>query len=334
MKRALLIACFAVSLIGCGQSSVSPDIVHIHGNTMGTSYQVSWVGGNEVSASVKAAVDERLRLINRTMSTYDSQSELSLINDSKQTLFPVSDDLSQVLNISLDVFAKTDGLFDVTVGPLVNLWGFGPGSVRIRAPDVVEVEKQLEKVGSSALIINGGELLRREYRYIDLSAVAKGWAVDEISTLMESRGYSNYLVEIGGEIKLSGQKAPGYPWKIAIERPDTDVTQRKPQLIISPGDRAVATSGDYRNYFEENGVRYSHTINPRTGRPIEHKLASVTVVHPSSAYADAWATALSVAGEENAMVLAERNQLAAYLIVRSGDGFTEKYSSKFKEWFH
>ena len=300
---------------------------------MGTQYNISWVAAEDQSNHVKQLVDNRLKQINKAMSTYDPQSELSQINSQKPKQARLSKDLADVMAIALEVNQKSGGLFDVTVGPLVNLWGFGPDPIPSGIPDKQALAEALGKTGSEALQLDDVVLTLQESRYIDLSAVAKGWAVDEIAQLLEAQGYQNYLVEIGGELLLSGKKPTGQSWKIAIERPVSGLQQRSPQLIIAPGDRAVATSGDYRNYFEKEDVRYSHTIDSRNGWPIRHKLASVTVVHESSAYADAWATALNVAGPQEGLRLAEQNQLAAYMIVRSPKGFEEHYSKQFAEWF-
>ncbi|MFP3365939.1 FAD:protein FMN transferase, partial [Pseudoalteromonas sp. SIMBA_148] len=157
--------------------------------------------------------------------------------------------------------------------------------------------------------------------YADLSGIAKGYGVDRVADVLEANGIENYLVEVGGEIRVKGEKPGHKPWRIAIEAPKS--FERSVQRIIDPGNAAVATSGDYRNYFEQDGVRYSHTIDPRTGRPIQHSLASVTVITPDCASADAWATALNVLGAEKAMTIADRENIAAYFIVKTDDGFKQ-----------
>lgn len=331
--RVLLLIAVSLFVAGCMPEKETRQVYKISGNTMGTTYNISWVDDSDRSFELKNRVDHRLREINAAMSTYISNSELSLINQSENSSFTISPDLAEVLSISLSIHQSSGGLFDVTVGPLVNLWGFGPDASIDRQPSEAQIERQLKRIGGDALTLQGLDLHRAEYRYIDLSAVAKGWGVDEIAELYESQGVDSYLVEIGGEMRLSGDKPSNTPWRIAIERPAGDMQERSPQLIFSPGSRAVATSGDYRNYFEQDGVRYSHTIDVKNGKPITHKLASVTVVHKSSAYADAWATALNVAGPEAGMELAEQNGLAAYMIVREENGFEEYFSNQFREWF-
>ena len=222
------------------------------------------------------------------------------------------------------------GLLDVTIGPLVNLWGFGPQNRPEKVPTEKLIDTTRQKVGLDKLKI-GTTWASKSHPdlYIDLSTIAKGYAVDKLAELLQTFSINNYLVEIGGEMRLAGQKASGKPWKIAIEKPETE--QRSIQKIISVGDNAVATSGDYRNYYEQNGVRYSHLINPTTGYPIKHNLVSVTVIHASSMTADGLATALNVMGKEKALELAEKDGIAVLLITKEKDGFTEYTSSKFEQ---
>ena len=331
--RLVLLFGIVAFVAGCLPDKGTQEVYKIAGNTMGTTYNISRVDTEDRSFDIKNRVDHRLREINAAMSTYISNSELSQINRSDDINFRVSSDLAEVLSISLSIYRASQGLFDVTIGPLVNLWGFGPDAKVERQPSNEQILLQLDRVGSDALKLQALTLERSEYRYIDLSAVAKGWGVDQIAELYEDYGIDNYLVEIGGEMRLSGNKPSDIPWRIAIERPSGDLQQRSPQLIFSPGARAVATSGDYRNYFELDGVRYSHTIDVKTGKPISHRLASVSVIHERSAYADAWATALNVAGPEAGLLLAEQNNLAAYMIVREENGFKEYFSNQFRAWF-
>ncbi|WP_419810843.1 FAD:protein FMN transferase [Bacterioplanoides sp.] len=328
---------FAVLLIGtlnaCTPGSADP-IQKISGPTMGTLYHISWLG-SEDRVSVKNQVDQRLAEINKVMSTYDPASELSLIN--QLTKWPieqsVSAELANVLQLSLDVYQKSDGAFDITVGPLVNLWGFGPQGDPEKVPDKAQIQAGLSRVGSDAISLSDQQLTITQARYLDLSAIAKGWAVDDIARLLETQGITNYLVEIGGEIRTSGQKADATPWRIAIERPDVGL-QQTAHRVFSPQGRALATSGDYRNFFIKDGVRYSHTISPKTGYPVAHELASVTVVNNSAALADAWATALNVAGPERGMQLADSLDLAVYMIVRDeNDQLNELTSTTFNLWF-
>ena len=333
VMKQLLFTLLVLIITACSNAP-EPQIFHISGATMGTGYNVRWVASADQSEAVKTQVDERLAEINRVMSTYDPQSELSLLNQRRDTPFrqTVSADLAEVLGLSLMLYQHSGGLFDVTVGPLVNLWGFGPAGDVTMAPSDEDINLALEQTGADAIRLDGAVLSLQSPRYIDLSAIAKGWGVDEIAQLLESLGHRHYLVEIGGEIRVSGAKPGDIPWRIAIERPQQSL-QQQAQLILEPGNRAVATSGDYRNFFVADGVRYSHTISPLSGKPVEHSLASVSVIHESAALADGWATALTVAGPQQAMALATEHQLAVYMIIRGESDYHSQASPLFKTWF-
>lgn len=220
------------------------------------------------------------------------------------------------------------GKLDITVGPLVNLWGFGPEA----RPEVVPSEALLETTransGLQHLTLEKNKLSKAiPELYIDLSTIAKGYGVDVVAELIESQGIENYLVEIGGEMRLKGFKASGVLWHIAIEKPIS--SERSVQQIVVPGNNAVATSGDYRIYFEQDGQRFSHIIDPHTGKPINHKLVSVTVIHPSSMTADGLSTAMMVMGEKEAYRFAQENNIAAYFISKTENGFREQITVKF-----
>ena len=332
--RILLILFTVLFISGC--DTQNDKIIKIKGETMGTYYHVSFVGDNSSnSTALKERIDQRLIAINKSMSTYDPQSELSLLNkgelatdaDGWVTLSP---DLAEVLSMSLDVWHNSEGSFDVTVGPLINIWGFGPDKRPDNAPSNDLIQSKLSDIGSEKI-----ELDREAHKvrlqsplYIDLSAIAKGWAVDEIADLIEEQGYQSFMVEIGGEIRAQGKKPKNQPWRIAIERPSFNIGQDV-ALIVELDQQGVATSGNYRNYFEENGVRFSHTIDPNTGYPIKHNLASVTVIHESTGLADAWATAITVVGPDKGLALAEQNQLAVFMLVSENNSFKEVFSNEF-----
>ena len=310
---------------------------------MGTEYHISWVSDKQSKAALdserkklKQLVDNLLIDFNKSMSTYDPSSELSLINqraDTDSSWQVISADLYRVLVMSKQVNQQSSGAFDVTVGPLVNLWGFGPSKSQNQIPDQEEIHSMLLQVGSDAINLRqsdkGFELQLTSQRYIDLSAIAKGDAVDVIGLLLQKQGVDNYLVEVGGEIIAHGNKPENQPWRIAIEAPNDD--GRGVQIIIPLSSMGVATSGDYRNFFEQDGQRFSHTIDGRTGYPVKHNLASVSVLHESVAMADAWATALTVLGAEEGLKLAEKHSLAAYFIVRTDKGFEQHASRRFEQ---
>ncbi|TNE82073.1 MAG: FAD:protein FMN transferase, partial [Gammaproteobacteria bacterium] len=238
-------------------------------------------------------------------------------------------DMLRVIQVSREVFQLTGGAFDPTVAPLVNLWGFGPDPALDKVPPKSSINHQLARVGLNKLSVDddAGNARRTREIQLDLSAVAKGYAVDVVADMLTARGLTNYLVEVGGELRISGHKAGQKSWRIAIESPEEN--RHEVQQALTPGDAGIATSGDYRNYFERDGKRYSHTIDPRTGYPVTHQLASVTVIAERTAYADAMATALMVMGQREALALAEKNDLAVYLLVKEGDGFKSYASPAF-----
>ena len=303
------------------------------GLTMGTSWSVM-INAEALPLprkQLKAQFDSILDRVNGEMSTYLPESELSIINAAHSTgPVPVSPALMQVLEAARGISRLTQGAFDVTVGPLVDLWGFGPGQdftvpadeqVR-RATALAGFEKLRLDPAASTLEKAGGGVS------IDLSAIAKGCGVDRVADYLDSLQLDDYLVEIGGEIRARGVNREQAPWQIGIEQPVAG--QRGVQRIIKLDNTAMATSGDYRNFFEQDGIRYSHTIDPRTGRPVSHGLASVTVLHPSAMLADAWATGLLVLGPDQGYATALENGLAAYFIVRHDEGFREKFTPGFE----
>lgn len=329
----LLVLC-TINLWGCTESSSS--MVSINGETMGTTYSVKYinVAGQKkglTPAQVKTKIDTRLVEINQLMSTYIQNSELSQLNRHPANhAFAISPATEYVLQEALSLYALSNGMLDVTVGPLVNLWGFGPTYRANNIPSAEQLELAMRHVGIDKFILNPGSVTKFHPNvYIDLSTIAKGYGVDEIAELLGTLGYANYLVEIGGEMRVAGTKPNNENWLIAIEKPVSN--ERSIQRVISIGNNAIATSGDYRNYFEENGIRYSHLINPKTGYPIQHKLVAVTVVAELSIHADGLATALMVLGTEPAMALAEDEGIAALFITKEGDAFVEYQTSAFTQ---
>lgn len=311
-------------------------LVQFSGSTMGTTYTVKarQVPDGMSAMDLQTQVDHILVDVNQQMSTYDESSELSRFNQNQSTAWvAVSEDLAQVVQRSLEISRSTDGAFDVTVGPLVNLWGFGPDLGEDQTPSDTAVQAALDRVGYQQLQARLSPPALKKDRadlYVDLSAIAKGFGVDKIVQYLESQGISHYLVEIGGELRGKGLNPQDVPWRIAIEEPNPG--KRAVQQVVEIVDRGIATSGDYRNFFEIDGQRYSHAINPRTGQPIRHQLASVTVVDESAMEADAWATALLVLGPEGGAAMAEKQNLAAFFIVINGSGLQEKPSPQFAQY--
>lgn len=329
----LLFITLIVLLAGCERE---PDRTVLEGLTMGTTWSVVISGKmpDQERRLLQETIQARLDELDRTMSTYMEDSELSLVNRSRETgWIDVPDDLHSVIAKAMEISYLTGGAFDITIGPLVNLWGFGPGERDESVPATEEIRAVLNKTGYSKLKLGMSPPAIRKTEpdlYLDLSGIAKGHAVDEIAALTQSRNINNYMVDIGGEIRVKGTNPEGRIWRLGIEKPVSG--ERSVQRIISLEDMAMATSGDYRNYFEHEGVRYSHTIDPRTGRPVRHNLASVTVLHASAMTADALATALLVMGPTEGLKFAARNQLPAFFIIKTRDGFIERYTEPFRHY--
>ncbi|EOX3345323.1 FAD:protein FMN transferase [Vibrio cholerae] len=329
MRNWLVALASLLLLAGCEKPA---EQVHLSGPTMGTTYNVKYIQqpGIVDSKTLQTEIDRLLEEVNDQMSTYRKDSELSRFNQhTSSEPFAVSTQTLTVVKEAIRLNGLTEGALDVTVGPLVNLWGFGPEA----RPDVVPTDEELNArraiTGIEHLTIEGNTLSKDiPELYVDLSTIAKGWGVDVVADYLQSQGIENYMVEIGGEIRLKGLNRDGVPWRIAIEKPSVD--QRSVQEIIEPGDYAIATSGDYRNYFEQDGVPYSHIIDPTTGRPINNRVVSVTVLDKSCMTADGLATGLMVMGEERGMAVAEANQIPVLMIVKTDDGFKEYASSSFK----
>jgi len=329
-RARLLLPLFLVVLVAftlarlCSQTAPGVPL-EFRGTTMGTTYSVKIVAPGASSAeqsSIRAMIEERLGAVNQLMSTYDPESELSRFNLSRSTgAFPVAPETLEVFRVAQQVSEITGGAFDVTVGPLVAAWGFGATDRVPARPPQQELAALRDRVGYRLIEIDpSAKTIAKNHpdTVCDLSAVAKGYAVDVVAQRLLERRYGDFLVEVGGEMKARGERAGGGPWRVAIERPAA--AQRSIFKVVELSDRALATSGDYRNYYELDGVKLSHLIDPRSGRPIAHRLASVSVVHASAAHADALATGLGVLGPDEGYTLAERLGLAAYFIVRERDG--------------
>ncbi|WP_119395508.1 FAD:protein FMN transferase [Salinibius halmophilus] len=328
-KRILMMGSLLASLlllVGCQKEQLQS----FSGRTMGTQYNITLVG-NEVQAGLVARqISAELSDFSDIFSTYVRDSEINQISQAPVgEWIAVSEHMYQLLSLALDVSRQSGGAFDPTIRPLVDIWGFGP----LQRPDAVPAEQEiadaLAAVNWQMLELNEGQVRKLAPLSLDLSAIAKGYGVDVIADMLEEAGFQRYLVEVGGEMRLKGLKPNDEIWRVAVETPDSVVRQAYKVLEIT--DIALATSGDYRNYFEENGKRYSHTIDPRSGWPIEHDMASVSVLASSSALADAWATAIYVVGPEQGQQLASANNLAMFMIVRQNGEFVDTMTPKFTE---
>ena len=311
------------------------------GLTMGTTYQVKIthqpLSEKEVTA-IKQKVDSTLVDVNRQMSTYDPQSEISRFNDFRDTVaFPVSREFNMVVKEAIAVSRLSGQTFDITVGPLVDLWGFGKKGSRQSPPAEEEIRALMDRIGIENLSTVDGNALKKKIPglNIDLSAIAKGYGVDAVAAMLEKAGCENYMVEIGGEVRTRGLNDSGEAWKIGIDSPGlSSLPGEDIRMILALQDVAVATSGDYRNYFEYDGKIFSHTIDPATGRPVVHDLASTTVVAKNCMKADALATALMVMGKDKGLTFIESvKDVEALFITRRGkDHFDVFQSSGFKQY--
>ena len=301
---------------------------------MGTTYTVKVIAaplGRSERRRIASAIDAALEDVNSKMSTYIGGSELSAFNRHRSTdPFPLSPATLQVLLISKRVHRASLGAFDPTVGPLVELWGFGP-----KPPTSLPTDEQIEVLlphlgfDKIELDLDAGSARKLDPEVsCDLSAVAKGFAVDRTTEALAGLGYPSTMVEVGGEIRATGANATGDAWRIAVERPG--IASPEPQQIVPLSELSLATSGDYRNYFERDGKRYSHTLDPRTGRPVQHSLASASVLDRTCARADAWATAMMVLGPEEGWKLALERDLAVLLVIYTDDGLVERMTPSFQ----
>lgn len=312
--------CFVLSAaLACASCGGEPATTLLSGRALGTSWSVQLAGELDPADGARAneIVQAELDLVDRLMSTYRQDSELSRLNrHAANEPFPVSPETLAVLLASRETGEASGGAFDVTVGPLVDAWGFGPSGptqtpaareiVRLRADsgwDKIKIDAAKATVTKASADVR-----------CDLSGSAKGYAVDRVAEALAQAGWMNHMVEIGGEIRVRGRNAEGALWRIGIEKPSSG--KRAVQRAVTLDDQAMATSGDYRNYYERDGRRYSHTIDPRTGRPVRHRLASVSVVAEDCLHADARATALMALGEDEGYRAAVEQGWAALLLIR------------------
>lgn len=332
VTRILLLGLAVVFLASCGRGE-EPAPLTLSGNIFGTFFEVS-IGAEHPEVDrdrIEAGVLEQLNEIDRQMSTYREDSVLNQLNDAPLHEPVVVDDaLFEVLLRAEQIAEHTEGTFDHAVGSLVNLWGFGPEAQIEQRPDEDELRERLAEVGYHFVILNSAEqsVMRTRDVFVDLSAIAKGYAVDAVSAYLHEQGLANHLVNIGGDLVAQGQRGADRRWRIGIEAPlDGEQMVRH---ILPIEDIAMVSSGDYRNYFEHDGRRYSHLIDPTTGEPINHRLAAVTVMADNATDADAYATAFMVMGEERGLAFANEHDIAALFIYRAGDSFESLLSERFE----
>lgn len=296
-----------------------PQPLQISGSTMGTYYRVlAYCDPQPAVEKVEQMLEQQLAGLNATFSNYDDGSELAQFNRAPtQTWHDLSPDLLRVLDAAQQVFVASEGALDVSVAPLVAAWGFGPNASSELPPSDALLAEVRAGVGLQLLDVKQatGEARKQRSLELDLSALAKGYAVDVLSDNLTGRGCPNHLVDIGGEVRALGTKPSGQPWRVGIEIPSDDQLGGVARALPLR-DQGVATSGDYRNFVAQDEARWSHTIDPRTGRPVPHLLASVTVVLPTTMMADAWATAFTVMGADASLAYAEQQNWPVLTIER------------------
>ncbi|WP_113862608.1 FAD:protein FMN transferase [Marinobacter pelagius] len=337
--RVALASAFVVlalaALAGC---SFEPDekVWEISGGVFGTTYHINVVLTDDQQRleNLAKGIEAELEKVDAAMSTWRQDSELSGLNrmSDQSDWVAISEPLHEVLAKAIEVSELTDGAFDVTVGPVVNLWGFGPEARPEQIPEEQELARVLSSTGYEKLELRDEPPAVRadKPQYIDLSAIAKGYGVDAVARYLDSEGVNAYLVEIGGEVRVQGRKPGGDAWRLAIEQPVSE--GREVNRVVALENKAMATSGDYRNYYESEGQRYSHTIDPETGKPITHNLASVSVLAEDCMTADALATGFNVMGFERAQELATRENIPAYFIIRTENGFETHQTPAFSSY--
>lgn len=315
-----------LGLVACALDAPPARATVLRGPTMGTTYRVTLPPSSGASdgRALHAEVGAVLARVDARMSTYRPDAELARFNAAATTAWvDVTEETLSVIERALEIARRSGGAFDPTVGPLVDLWGFGPAPRTGRPPSEAAIAALLPAVGA-----DGIETRRdppqvrklRPYVRLDLSGIAKGHGLDQVAALLDDRGVASYLIDVGGELRARGERAPGEPWRIGIERPVPGAREVLTTLTLgAPGlTEGLATSGDYRQFFEADGRRFCHLLDPRRGAPVTHDLAAASVVAATDAEADAWATALMVLGPDAGMACARAHGLAALLVVRDG----------------
>ncbi|WP_299987634.1 FAD:protein FMN transferase [uncultured Ruegeria sp.] len=333
-----LIALASLLIVSACLFGKEPEVVRLSGETMGTTFNITAIGDDLDEAALGQAVQETLAQVNAQMSNWDPNSEVSTFSASNSTdPMSVSAEFAFVIKAANEVHTKSDGTFDVTLGPLIELWGFGPRKPEDPVPADADIAAALGQVGQARLLTlddAAGTLAKSDAAVgINLSAIAKGYGIDAVAARLREAGIENYMVEIGGDLVAMGENDKGESWRIGVEKPEASAPAI--QLIVPLVNLGMATSGDYKNFFEQDGLRYSHIIDPTTGRPITHATTSVTVLADSAMMADAWATAMLALGQEKGLELAEEHKLAVFFISRDVTSGEEAYitvqSSAFKD---
>lgn len=316
-RRAFLVMPFA--LAACYNRT---QVIELVGQTMGTTYKVVAVDHKNAvdKAEVEMRISAALADVNKAMSNWDDSSEISRINAAPAgARADMSQELALVMNAAADVNAASQGRFDTTMGPLIELWGFGaPGQTALPS-DAAIAAAQAKSGHANSLLLTGQNVEKtREDAQVYLAGIGKGYGADHVGRALEDLGLSDYMVEIGGDLYASGRNPEGMAWQIGIESPDP--LARGVMGVVGVSGMGLASSGDYRNYFEADGQRFSHLIDPVTGRPVDHNTASATVLADNAMLADAWSTAMLILGREHGLEVAEQHHIAVHFVDRNADG--------------
>lgn len=325
VAKALLAALIGLMLGGCGQ-----QLEELKGPTMGSTYSVKYLPGDTTPGrtAVQADLDAILAQVDQQLSTYRSDSLVAQFNVLPAgSCAEMPEAVLGLVNAGEQLSLESDGAFDLTVGPLLDLWGFGPQSRGEQVPSAEKIADVRAQMGHQYLRVNQQQLCKDKAVQLDFNSIGAGYAVDRVSEMLEQRGVTSYLVEITGELKAHGRKPDGSFWHIAIEEPQEG--QQVAARVLELDDLAVSTSGDYRNYFEKGGKRYSHTVDARSGAPITHRLASVSVVDASAMRADGLSTLLMLLGPEMGFEFARKSGIAALFIRHDGLGFVSQSTPAF-----
>jgi thiamine biosynthesis lipoprotein len=319
MKKYLLFFSIIILLFfGCHKNDKQSVYIKIAGFTQGTTYHITYELNDTID--LQPQVDSILHAFDLSLSSYDSTSIISKINRNEVVI--LDNFFINVFNKSDEVFKSSEGIFDITVMPLVNAWGFGPGARE--KVDSAKIDSLLQFVGMEKVKIENGKVVKTDPRVqLDVNALAQGYSVDIITGYLDGLGSKNYMVEIGGEIRAKGVNPTGKTWRIGIDKPEFGnvIPGAELEAVLELKNKALATSGNYRKYYEENGVKYTHSIDPKTGYPAKQSLLSATIIADDCMTADAYATVCMVGGlDKSKQILAKHPELDAYLIYGDDTG--------------
>jgi thiamine biosynthesis lipoprotein len=326
----LLVVIIAFMLVGCGEEIPTKQKIVVDGFAQGTTYKIAYISKDGIS--YQRTIDSLLIEIDNSLSTYQKKSIISKFNQT-DSIMEVDQLFLDVLAVSKNVYQASEGAFDPTIAPIVNAWGFG--FENINNTDSTTIDSLLAFVGFDKITNNNNNVIKESKEMmLDFNAVAQGYTVDVIGDMLEARGINNYMVEVGGELKTKGTNINDTLWRIGIDKPIPDLENRELEAIINLNNKALATSGNYRKFYEKDGIKLSHTINPKTGYPVQHSLLSATVITENCALADAYATVFMVVGLEKSKIILNNDEKLEGLLIYSDDKGSLKtyYTDGLKEF--